>query len=81
MTIRQNNWAVGVHCQAYCRILTGHHTLEDRGIFPHFGRNDPELAAVPERLEEERELIEPLARFGYSCGPSPLGRRPSANVS
>jgi hypothetical protein len=57
MTIRQNNWAVGVHCQAYCRILTGHHTLEDRGIFPHLGRRDPQLEAVLHRLEEEHEAI------------------------
>jgi len=60
MTIRQNNWAVGVHCQAYCRILTGHHTLEDRGIFPHLGRRDPQLAAVLDRLEEEHEVIAEL---------------------
>jgi alkanesulfonate monooxygenase SsuD/methylene tetrahydromethanopterin reductase-like flavin-dependent oxidoreductase (luciferase family) len=60
MTIRQNNWAVGVHCQAYCRILTGHHTLEDRGIFPHLGRHEPELAAVLGRLEEEHEAIADL---------------------
>jgi len=60
MTIRQNNWAVGVHCQAYCRILTGHHTLEDRGIFPHLGRRDPQLDAVLHRLEEEHEVIADL---------------------
>jgi alkanesulfonate monooxygenase SsuD/methylene tetrahydromethanopterin reductase-like flavin-dependent oxidoreductase (luciferase family) len=60
MTIRQNNWAVGVHCQAYCRILTGHHSLEDRGIFPHLGRRDPQLAAVLHRLEEEHEVIAEL---------------------
>jgi hemerythrin-like domain-containing protein len=60
MTIRQNNWAVGVHCQAYCRILTGHHTLEDRGIFPHLGRRDPQLAAVLDRLQEEHEVIAEL---------------------
>ena len=60
MTIRQNNWAVGVHCQAYCRILTGHHTLEDRGIFPHLGRRDPQLDAVLHRLEEEHEVIAEL---------------------
>jgi alkanesulfonate monooxygenase SsuD/methylene tetrahydromethanopterin reductase-like flavin-dependent oxidoreductase (luciferase family) len=60
MTIRQNNWAVGVHCQAYCRILTGHHTLEDRGIFPHLRRRDPELDPVLHRLEKEHETIAEL---------------------
>ena len=62
MTIRQNNWTLGVHCQAYCRILTGHHTLEDRGIFPHLGRRDPQLAPVLDRLEEEHEVIADAAR-------------------
>jgi alkanesulfonate monooxygenase SsuD/methylene tetrahydromethanopterin reductase-like flavin-dependent oxidoreductase (luciferase family) len=56
MTIRQNNWTLGI-CQSYCRILTGHHTLEDRSIFPHLGRRDPQLAAVLGRLEEEHEAI------------------------
>src|SRR4029079_9963761 len=60
MTIGQNKWAVGVHCHAYCRILTGHHTLEDRGIFPHLGRRDPQLAAVLERLGEEHEATPDL---------------------
>jgi alkanesulfonate monooxygenase SsuD/methylene tetrahydromethanopterin reductase-like flavin-dependent oxidoreductase (luciferase family) len=60
MTIRQNNWAVGVHCQAYCRILTGHHTLEDRGIFPHLGRRNPQLDAVLHRLDEEHQVIADL---------------------
>src|SRR5690606_26328015 len=35
MTIRQNNWTLGVYCESYCRIVTGHHTLEDRSVFPH----------------------------------------------
>jgi hypothetical protein len=33
MTMRQNNWTLGAYCQAYCRVVTGHHTLEDRSIF------------------------------------------------
>ncbi|WP_283133125.1 hemerythrin domain-containing protein [Rhizohabitans arisaemae] len=112
MTIRQNTWTLGLYCTTYCRILTGHHTLEDRSVFPHLIKNDPDLEPVITRLEEEhhaiaavlervdralvalvaepggiprlrreidlltdallshlayeeRELIEPLARFGY----------------
>ena len=57
MTIRQNNWTLGVYCQSYCRIVTGHHTLEDRSMFPHLKRSDPRLADVIRRLEEEHEVI------------------------
>jgi hypothetical protein len=51
MTMRQNNWTLGLYCESYCRIVTGHHTLEDRQIFPHMRRSDPNLAPVVDRLE------------------------------
>jgi Hemerythrin HHE cation binding domain len=57
MTIRQNNWTLGAFCQSYCRAVTGHHTLEDRSVFPHLGRADPRLGAVLTRLGEEHETI------------------------
>jgi hemerythrin-like domain-containing protein len=57
MTIRQNNWTLGAYCARYCRIVTGHHTLEDRGIFPHLRRRDPRLAPVVDRLEDEHDVI------------------------
>lgn len=57
MTIRQNNWALGAFCQSYCRAVTGHHTLEDRSVFPHLSQADPRLEAVLERLGEEHETI------------------------
>jgi hemerythrin-like domain-containing protein len=57
MTIRQNNWTLGAFCQSYCRAVTGHHSLEDRGVFPHLGRADPKLGAVLARLGEEHEAI------------------------
>lgn len=57
MTIRQNNWTLGAFCQSYCRAVTGHHSLEDRGVFPHLGRADPRLGAVLTRLGEEHETI------------------------
>ena len=60
MTMRQNNWTLGAYCAAYCRVLTGHHTLEDRGIFPHLRRAEPELAPVIDRLEEEHVVIHDL---------------------
>jgi hemerythrin-like domain-containing protein len=57
MTIRQNNWTLGAFCQSYCRAVTGHHTLEDRSVFPHLGEADPRLQAVLDRLGEEHETI------------------------
>ena len=60
MTMRQNNWTLGAYCAAYCRVLTGHHSLEDRGIFPHLRRAEPGLGPVIERLESEHEVIHDL---------------------
>jgi iron-sulfur cluster repair protein YtfE (RIC family) len=57
MTIRQNDWTLGVYCQAYCRVVTGHHTLEDRSVFPHLRNAEPGLGPVIDRLAEEHEAI------------------------
>ncbi|OYO14542.1 5,10-methylene tetrahydromethanopterin reductase [Enemella evansiae] len=57
MTMRQNNWTLGAFCESYCRIVTGHHTLEDRSIFPHLRHSEPDLAPVLDRLKEEHEVI------------------------
>lgn len=57
MSLRQNDWTLGGYCQAYCRIVTQHHTLEDEGIFPHLRRSDPALAPVVDRLVEEHHVI------------------------
>jgi alkanesulfonate monooxygenase SsuD/methylene tetrahydromethanopterin reductase-like flavin-dependent oxidoreductase (luciferase family) len=57
MTIRQNNWTLGAFCQSYCRAVSGHHTLEDSGVFPHLARADDRLGAVLDRLGEEHEVI------------------------
>lgn len=60
MTIRQNDWTLGVYCESYCRILTGHHTLEDRSVFPHLRRAEPALEPVLDRLGEEHDAISEL---------------------
>ncbi|MBC7310059.1 MAG: LLM class flavin-dependent oxidoreductase [Tetrasphaera sp.] len=60
LTMRQNNWTLGGYCQAYCRILTGHHTLEDRSVFPHLRHKEPELGAVLDQLETEHVEIHGL---------------------
>jgi alkanesulfonate monooxygenase SsuD/methylene tetrahydromethanopterin reductase-like flavin-dependent oxidoreductase (luciferase family)/hemerythrin-like domain-containing protein len=60
MTIRQNHWTLGTFCETYCRVVTNHHTLEDRSVFPHLRRSDEGLAPVLDRLEEEHEQIADL---------------------
>jgi hemerythrin-like domain-containing protein len=60
MTIRQNNWTLGTFCETYCRVVTQHHTLEDRAVFPHLRRAEPALEAVLDRLHEEHEVIADL---------------------
>ena len=57
MTIRQNNWTLGTFCETYCRTVTNHHTLEDRSVFTHLRRRDPDLGAVLDRLSEEHVVI------------------------
>jgi len=57
MTLRQNSWTLGAYCQSYCRIVTAHHTNEDRGIFPHLRRRCPPLAPVLDRLQSEHTVI------------------------
>jgi hemerythrin-like domain-containing protein len=57
MTMRQNKWTLGTYCESYCRIVTTHHTLEDRSLFPHLRDADPRLAPVIDRLEQEHHAI------------------------
>ena len=57
MTMRQNNWTLGAYCESYCRIVTGHHTLEDHSVFTHLRRSEPDLAAVLDRLQDEHVVI------------------------
>ena len=57
MTMRQNNWTLGAYCESYCRIVTGHHTLEDRSMLPFLRQRDPAAAPVVDRLVEEHEVI------------------------
>ncbi|GAA3640051.1 LLM class flavin-dependent oxidoreductase [Microlunatus ginsengisoli] len=57
MTIRQNNWTVGAYCAQYCRLVTTHHTIEDRSMFPALRAGDPRLADLIARLEQEHQVI------------------------
>jgi alkanesulfonate monooxygenase SsuD/methylene tetrahydromethanopterin reductase-like flavin-dependent oxidoreductase (luciferase family)/hemerythrin-like domain-containing protein len=60
MTIRQNLWTLGTFCETYCRVVTHHHVLEDRSVFPHLRRQDEALGPVIDRLEQEHEQIADL---------------------
>ncbi len=79
MTLRQNNWTLGAYCASYCRIVNGHHTLEDTGIFPHLRRAEPEAAPVIDRLVEEHQVIHEVlervdrALVGLVGEPEPAG--------
>jgi hemerythrin-like domain-containing protein len=57
MVMRQNNWTLGAYCAAYCTLVSQHHGLEDRSIFPHLRRADAGLAPVIDRLEAEHVAI------------------------
>jgi hypothetical protein len=57
MTLRNNRWTLGAYCASYCRIVTGHHSLEDQAVFPHLRAREPGLAPVIDRLASEHEVI------------------------
>jgi Luciferase-like monooxygenase/Hemerythrin HHE cation binding domain len=57
MALRQNSWTLGGFCESYCRVVTGHHSLEDEAVFPHLRSADPRLAPVIDRLAEEHRAI------------------------
>jgi alkanesulfonate monooxygenase SsuD/methylene tetrahydromethanopterin reductase-like flavin-dependent oxidoreductase (luciferase family) len=59
MTLRQNNWTLGAYCEQYCRVVTGHHTLEDISVFPHLRRVEG-AGPVLDRLHKEHEVIADL---------------------
>jgi Hemerythrin HHE cation binding domain len=57
MTLRSNSWTLGAYCASYCRMVTGHHSLEDRAVFPHLRASEPGLGPVIDRLASEHEVI------------------------
>lgn len=67
LTMRQNNWTLGAYCASYCRIVAGHHGLEDSGIFPHLRRSEPALGPVIDRLTEEHEVISEVLESVDRC--------------
>jgi Hemerythrin HHE cation binding domain len=57
MTLRSNNWTLGAYCASYCRLVTGHHTMEDQAVFPYLRAREPGLRPVIDRLAGEHEII------------------------
>ena len=57
MTMRQHDWAMGAYCESYCRLITMHHTHEDRSLYPQLRRGDERLGPVLDRLSEEHQVI------------------------
>lgn len=57
MTMRQNEWTLGAYCSSYCRVVAGHHGMEDESIFPHLRASDDGLVPVIDRLEDEHLII------------------------
>lgn len=60
MTMRQNSWTLGAYCEAYCRVVTTHHTIEDVSMLPHLRAGDPRLGPVIDRLGQEHHVIHDL---------------------
>ena len=50
-------WQLKLGCLAHCRFVHGHHSLEDRAIFPTLRRVDPEISPAIDRLEAEHREI------------------------
>ena len=82
MTMRQNSWTVGAYCAAYCRLVTTHHTVEDRALFPRLRQADGRLGPVIDRLAAEHVTIHgvleslDLALVGFLADASGSARGP-----
>lgn len=46
-----------VHCLAFCRALSAHHTGEDREVFPELAARHPELRSFLDDLARDHEII------------------------
>lgn len=57
LAARQRYSAIGSLCSGYCTLLTLHHSIEDRRVFPGLGRAEPSSLPVLRRLMEEHEVI------------------------
>ncbi len=60
LSLRQNYPGLGGFCSGYCELLTIHHTLEDRQVFPGLASIHPGLKPVLKQLYDEHEVVAEL---------------------
>jgi hypothetical protein len=48
---------LAVHCLAFCRAVTRHHTAEDRTVFPLLAERHPQLREFLGSLARDHEII------------------------
>ena len=53
-------WTLRVNCLYHCRVVHGHHGLEDADMFPALRRSNPDLSAVVDTLEADHRAISDL---------------------
>jgi hemerythrin-like domain-containing protein len=56
-TLRADHEFAGRFCAQYCRVVTMHHTIETRHLFPAIGAEEPALRPVVEQLDREHDAI------------------------
>jgi hypothetical protein len=52
-----NYVALGTLCSGYCSMLTMHHSIESRSLFPELGKIEPSMKPVLKQLHAEHEII------------------------
>ncbi len=67
LSARQGYSAVGSFCSGFCTLLTMHHSIEDRAVFPGLGRSEPQLLPVLRRLMAEHEVISEIIALVYEA--------------
>lgn len=49
-----------LYCHGFCAALTGHHTAEDRELFPALAADHPELRETLRKLEQDHSMMSHL---------------------
>jgi predicted glycoside hydrolase/deacetylase ChbG (UPF0249 family) len=47
-------------CGQYCQFVHGHHSIEDRALFPAIRAQSPQFKAIADRLEAEHVVVHQL---------------------
>lgn len=50
-------WKLRVNCLHYCSFVHGHHSLEDRALWPALLESNPGLAPVIDKLEADHRAV------------------------